>query len=61
MERSRRDAASPAELPVHALLSQAAGGQPLGVSSITALLCRRLRVILTLLGDGPHAALMDCT
>lgn len=48
------------ELPVHAVVSQAAGGEPLGVGSITSLLSR-LSVILKLLNDVSHTAGTDCT
>ncbi|TNN36575.1 hypothetical protein EYF80_053252 [Liparis tanakae] len=46
-------------LPLHAVLAQAAGGEPLRVGGVSSLLSR-LRVILKLLDDVPHAAGTDC-
>lgn len=52
---------STSELPVHAVFSQAAGGEPLGVGSVPSLLSCNLGVILKLLDDVPHTARTDCT
>lgn len=49
-----------AMLPFHAVISQAAGGEPLGVSSITSFLPRNLSVILKLLNDVSHTAGTNC-
>lgn len=47
-------------LPFHAVISQAAGGEPLGVNSITSFLPRNLSVILKLLNDVSHTAGTNC-
>lgn len=47
-------------VPVHAVFSQAAGGQPLGVGTVSSLLSH-VGVILKLLNDVLHIAGTDCT
>lgn len=48
-------------VPVHAVFSQAAGGEPLGVGSVSSLLSHGVAVILKLLNDVLHTAGPDCT